>query len=215
MSSNKPSNVLYKIYRNEGIYSNLQIKVLPILAHFYHNNTEDLTFETSRMPMITTPLPWSSVDIGGYFLTSSNLLRIDVKSKFEQYDFIKKSKPNEMYPIYDALNSLSSCPWKINVKVSFRKVFVKEVSKLKFFCSLKILDLLIDVFNNNGGENLGIPLHNSKLQPIPRISKNVAKSEFITSIKKRDEIQKVHAENFSLWCTELYRLSIANKVLGS
>ena len=38
------------------------------------------------------------------------------------------------------------------------------------------------------------------------------KLEMIKYIKRKEEIRKLHASNFSLWCTELYRLSTANKV---
>lgn len=183
-------NAIFQIYRNEGIYKYCQIKLLPELVKYYNTNNDELVFESNRMPMITTPIPWSSLDVGGYCLTSSNLLRINLDKHLEQYKFIQNSKPNEMYPIYDSLNLLSSCPWKINTT---------------------ILDLLIEVFNSNTGDKLGIPMHSSRLEVIPMVTKNLGdRSEYIQAIRKKEEIQRLHSENFSLWCTELYRLSIAN-----
>ncbi len=90
---------------------------MPELVKYYNTNNNELVFESNRMPMTTTPIPWSSLDVGGYCLTSSNLLRINLDKHLEQYKFIQNSKPNEMYPIYDSLNLLASCPWKINTTV--------------------------------------------------------------------------------------------------
>jgi hypothetical protein len=57
-------------------------------------------------------------------------------------------------------------------------------------------------------------MHSSRLEVIPMVKKHFGdRSEYIQAIRKREEIQRLHAENFSLWCTELYRLSIANNVI--
>lgn len=62
---------------------------------------------------------------------------------------VEKTDQSNMYPIYDSLNYLSSCAWRINKP---------------------ILDLLIEVFNNNdANNNLEVALHSSQGPPIPKI----------------------------------------------
>ena len=108
---------MFLVYRNEGIYRYSEIKLLPELVHYYNVNNNKLLFDSDKLPMITSPIPWTSVNSGGYLLTSSSLLRINLEKNAEQFDFIQSSKPNEMYPIYDSLNLLGSCPWRINTRV--------------------------------------------------------------------------------------------------
>lgn len=40
----------------------------------------------------------------------------------------------------------------------------------------------------------------------------MSKEEFRTYLREKTKAEKVRAEMHSLWCTELYRLSIANMV---
>jgi len=62
---------------------------------------------------------------------------------------IERTDQSSMYPIYDSLNTLSSCAWRINKP---------------------ILDILIDVFNNNdANNNLDVALHSSQAPIIPKI----------------------------------------------
>lgn len=63
---------------------------------------------------------------------------------------------------------------------------------------------------------MNIPLHECKLPEIPRINwKNdiANRQELSKKIKERNKLRKLHGETYSLWCTELYRLSIANMVI--
>jgi DNA-directed RNA polymerase len=120
----------YRIYRTEGLYKQQDIKVSPLLSKFYVTYSKELSFETSLLPMVTLPVPWVAPDIGGYLLTSSNLLRLSSNHP-EQYVHIKNSDKSDMYPVYDSLNSLGSCPWIINTKVSLIKVFFLRFYKIK------------------------------------------------------------------------------------
>lgn len=85
--------------------------------------------------MVASPLPWHSPLRGGYYLSTSKLLRVG-DMHHEQLDLIDQRHPSKMYPIYDSLNVLSSCPWRINTPV---------------------LDMIIKIFQNNGNDELEIP----------------------------------------------------------
>lgn len=110
-------NGFYKIYRTSGLYKVLEIKVSPPLAKLYIEHSKNLSFDSNLLPMLTLPVPWTQPEIGGYLLSSSNLLRLNTEHN-EQYDLIKNSHNSQMHPVYDSLNTLASCPWKINKTVS-------------------------------------------------------------------------------------------------
>ena len=84
---------------------------------------------------------------GGYFLSKSNLLRLNSNLN-EQRILINKTDPSNMYPVYDSLNTLSSCAWRINKRV---------------------LDHIIEVFNNKGNKELKVPQPSSEGPQIPKL----------------------------------------------
>ncbi len=129
----KEENVFYKIYRTTGMYVDPQLKVHPILSKLFSSS---LVFDSNLLPMIASPLPWCSHTKGGYYLAQANLLRIHATDVTEQHDMIDKAHPSQMYPVYDSLNILSACPWKINTT---------------------ILDMIIKVFKADGNNELNIP----------------------------------------------------------
>jgi DNA-directed RNA polymerase len=125
----KYEKAFYKIYRITGVYKDPQLKIHPYLTNLFSNS---LLFEAYRMPMVTPPLPWYSPAKGGYFLSKSNLLRLKPGLN-EQRILIENTDPSNMYPIYDSLNTLSSCAWRINKR---------------------ILDLIVSVFIKKGNKDL-------------------------------------------------------------
>jgi DNA-directed RNA polymerase len=76
-----------------------------------------LIFESNRMPTIVPPMPWFSTTQGGYFLSKSNLLRLDDTRLAEQKLLIDEAHPSKINIVYDALNSLSACPWRVNANI--------------------------------------------------------------------------------------------------
>ena len=102
------------------------------------------------MPMITSPMPWYMSNQGGYFLSKSNLLRLYGGSAQEQRLLVDQTNPVNMFPIYDSLNTLSTCAWKINTP---------------------ILDMLIDIFNQDGNKDLEVPEPESKGPEVPKFPK--------------------------------------------
>lgn len=107
-----------------------------------------LIFETNKLPMIVPPVPWIHQSKGGYFFSKSNLLRLP-ESMEENNLLVERTEPSNMYPIYDSLNVLSSCPWKINKP---------------------ILDLLIQLFRLDGDKELEVPEPSSRGPTIPKLS---------------------------------------------
>ena len=67
------------------------------------------------------------------------------------------------------------------------------------------------MFNEKGNEDLDVP-RPAELGPAypspPKDKKNLA--AYREYLKQKQNVDKVRAEMHSLWCTELYRLSIAN-----
>ncbi|CAF0962023.1 unnamed protein product [Brachionus calyciflorus] len=180
-------HAFHKIYRLAGVYKDPQIKCHPVLFKIFSSN---LLFESNRMPMITPPMPWYMHNQGGYFLSKSNLLRIYGESGQEQKNLVESTRPENMYPVYDSLNTLSSCAWKINQP---------------------ILDLLIDIFNKDGNKELEVPEPEHKGPEVPKFpNRKLSKEEYKELYQSIEKAKKKRAEMHSLWCTELYRLSIAN-----
>lgn len=93
---------------------------------------------------------------------------------------------------------------------------ISFIFNLNIFLLFKILDLIIEIFNNNGSKELNIPKPESEGPEIPRVpdmnEKKLSKKEYMQLLKEIDSAKKIRGEMFSLWCTELYRLSIANLV---
>ena len=132
-NSRTEESAFYKIYRTTGVYRDPQLKVHPALSKIFNNT---LIFEAEKLPMLTPPLPWQSPISGGYFLDQCTLLRLTDNRKGEQSTLIDKNHSSNMYPVYDSLNVLSDCAWKINTTV---------------------LDFIIKIFNDNGSKKLEIP----------------------------------------------------------
>lgn len=87
--------------------------------------------------MVAPPVPWHGTNKGGYLISPTSFLRVESSNApSDQYELIARNHESKMYPVYDSLNILAACPWKINNK---------------------LLDMLIQVFNENGNEELDVP----------------------------------------------------------
>jgi DNA-directed RNA polymerase len=181
----KTEIAFHKIYRLSGIYKDAQIKVHPLLSRLFQCS---LMFESNQMPMLVPPMPWYSSTRGGYFVGKTNLLRLSTALKEQA---IGISKNGNINPVYDSLNVLSSCPWQINKP---------------------ILDLLINLFINNGNKELDVPEPAEKGPEVPKLPRetNISKEKLNKLYREIERTKKIRAEMHSLWCSELYRLSIAN-----
>jgi DNA-directed RNA polymerase len=187
------NSILYTIYRTPGNFTEKQIKIHPTVLHFFsHIPQIELEFDCTELPCLVSPLPWLSTTTGGYLLNQTDFVRLPVSAG--QQDARLQSLPIEKIGgLLDSINVLNSCPWKINHDV---------------------LDLLIDIFQRGGSRHLSVPvsIEQAKLfEPLP-----LEKGLTIDERKRREialsQIKKLKGEIFSLWCYELYRLSIANHV---
>lgn len=102
-----------------------------------------LSFDAALLPMLSPPLPWNSHRIGGYLLSPVPLVRLPPHAS--QQKLRLNSTPNQqLYPALDALNALGAVPWKVNDK---------------------ILDIIIDIFNNKGNSELDVAQPPSECPP--------------------------------------------------
>ncbi|XP_014738390.1 PREDICTED: DNA-directed RNA polymerase, mitochondrial isoform X2 [Sturnus vulgaris] len=186
----KPIPVLYHVY---SFYSNWQVGLIkphPIYSQILSNAAETtLTFNSSAMPMLCPPVPWTSASFGAFVLSDTKLMRFLDESTHHQV-VLEQCPVVNLHPVLDALNQLGNCAWKINQPV---------------------LDIIISIFNDKGDEKLDIPPPLSEAPKPPTASGN--SSTWSKSLKHELFLcKKKTAEMHSLRMDALYKLSIANYV---
>ncbi|XP_046457253.1 DNA-directed RNA polymerase, mitochondrial-like [Daphnia pulex] len=185
----KPSPAFYVVYRTKGVRSLREIKPHPQLVKFYDEiRKKKLSFDSSLLPMLSPPLPWSSHKCGGYLVTDVSLVRLPAHAS-KQRSRLANTPPQQLYPALDALNALGSIPWRINGA---------------------ILDLVIQIFNANGSKELHIPQPPSALAIPSPVAAEADGSHKVKAYRDRIAFKRQKAEMYSLWCDSLYRLSLAN-----
>ncbi|UJR09606.1 hypothetical protein I4U23_013841 [Adineta vaga] len=186
------NSVLYVVYRTPGSFTEKQIKIHPTVIHFFsHIPQTELEFDCTELPSFVPPLPWLSSTTGGYLLNQTDFVRLPISAG--QQDARLRSLPIEKIGgLLDSINVLNSCPWKINTGV---------------------LDLLMDIFQRGGNRQLSVPVSIENTQFAEQLP--LEKGLSIDERKRREiaisQMKKHKSELFSLWCYELYRLSIANR----
>lgn len=107
----------YTIFRIQNRISKEEVKPHPVLSKLYRESVpESLNFPTYELPMICPPLPWSSVDTGGYLISPSDLVRLPIQANSQKQKMFEVNV-QQIYPSLDALNQLSAVPWKVNKKI--------------------------------------------------------------------------------------------------
>lgn len=179
----------YSIFRMQGVHLKEEIKPHPALVKLFQAASKDeLTFDSTLVPMLSPPLPWASIRTGGYLLSPAKIIRLPYQAH-QQKIRLESCPPEDLYPSLDSLNQLGAVPWKINHKV---------------------LNTVIEVFNNKGDDSLGIPPPPSECPLPPTIDVNMTRQEKLKVHKTRLALKRQKAEMYSLWCDALYRLSLAN-----
>lgn len=166
------------------------IKPHPILTQLQQEAMETkLTFDSYVMPMLCPPVPWTLVKFGAYLLTPAKLMRtMDGATQHEEL----LEKCQNLHPVFDSLNQLGNCAWKINTR---------------------LLDIIISIFNDRGSDKLDIPPPLSEAPKIPHF--NLQDPTHTASEKAHMKRQMINAkkkcsEMHSLRMDALYKLSIAN-----
>ncbi|NXB56878.1 RPOM protein, partial [Struthidea cinerea] len=186
----KPIPVLYHVY---SFYSNWQVGLIkphPVFSQLVANAAETtLTFNSSAMPMLCPPVPWTSPHFGAFVLNDTKLMRFMDETIHHQL-LLEQCPLVNLHPVLDALNQLGNCAWKINQPV---------------------LDIIISIFNDKGDEKLDIPPPLSEAPKPPTAPGH--SSTWSKSLKHELFLcKKKTAEMHSLRMDALYKLSIANYV---
>uniref|UniRef100_A0A8C0HM39 DNA-directed RNA polymerase n=1 Tax=Buteo japonicus TaxID=224669 RepID=A0A8C0HM39_9AVES len=182
--------VLYHVYSFRSSWQIGLIKPHPIFSQIVSDAAETLlTFNSSAMPMLCPPVPWTSPHFGAFVLNDTKLMRF-VDGAIQHQLLLDQCPPVNLHPVLDALNQLGNCAWKINQPV---------------------LDIIISIFNDKGNEKLDIPPPISEAPRPPAIPSNYST---MNKSQKHELLlyKKKTAEMHSLRMDALYKLSIANYV---
>ncbi|XP_051893602.1 DNA-directed RNA polymerase, mitochondrial [Pristis pectinata] len=184
------------LYHMYSFRSNRQIgfiKPHPILTQILSEAAETtLIFDSSVMPMVCPPIPWTSPRFGAYVLTPTKLMRC-IEGAVQHQLLLEKCNSSDLHAVLDSLSQLGNCAWKVNKP---------------------ILDLIISIFNDKGSEKLEIPPPLSEAPDMPKHERKCDMSPAAKSLLKRKIawVRKRSAEMHSLRMDALYKLSIANHI---
>lgn len=107
----------YTIYRTQGRLVKEEVKPHPILSKLYRASMpETLTFPAYEVPMKCPPIPWISIETGGYLVSPCDVVRL-IPNAIAQKDRLANAPSEQLYPSLDALNQLAAVPWKVNTKI--------------------------------------------------------------------------------------------------
>ncbi|CAO2641574.1 DNA-directed RNA polymerase, mitochondrial [Lemmus lemmus] len=175
----------FRSYRQVGI-----LKPHPAFTQLLETAAEPtLTFETTEVPMLCPPLPWTSPHAGAYLLSSTKLMRA-MEGTTQHQHLLERCAPAQLHGALDALTQLGNCAWRVNGR---------------------LLDLVLEIFRDKGCARLGVPPPRSEApqparQHLPPGSSPVHKAELR---KELDRCLKAAREMHSLRSEALYRLSLA------
>lgn len=183
--------VIYSLFLNRDLRSQEEIRLHPAFMELYREAKFDtIKFNSNEIPMLCPPIPWTSIDSGGYLISHSDLVRLPYDCR-KQIDMIRNAPPTQLYPPLDTLNYLGTIPWQINKR---------------------ILDLAIKVFNLGGNVKLNDPL-----TPDNRLTDDQLKYLGLTRAKLAQRKKsagysygQTQKDIFSLYSDTLYKLSLAN-----
>lgn len=175
----------FRSYRQVGI-----LKPHPAFTHLLETAAEPtLTFETTEVPMLCPPLPWTSLHSGAYLLSSTKIMRA-TEGTTQHQRLLERCPPAQLHGALDALTQLGNCAWRVNGR---------------------LLDLVLQIFRDKGCMRLGVPPPRSEAprpakHQLPPGSTPVHKSELRKELAR---CLKAAREMHSLRSEALYRLSLA------
>ena len=175
------------LYHQHEVSKKMQVGILkfhPAICRLYScylSHVGNMSFEVNRLPMVIPPKPWRTPKSGGYLLLHSDFVRTITRS----YKVDKLSNSRDVNKIFDALNYVGNCAWKVNGR---------------------LLDIMIELFNGKGDMKLDII--GSDLPAVE--SWNNKKKLTLNDRNERRAIKKEFHELFALRMDLLYKLSVAN-----
>ncbi|XP_052603218.1 DNA-directed RNA polymerase, mitochondrial isoform X3 [Peromyscus californicus insignis] len=175
----------FRSYRQIGI-----LKPHPAFTQLLETAAEPtLTFETTEVPMLCPPLPWTSPHAGAYLLSSTKLMRA-MEGTTQHQHLLERCAPTQLHGALDALTQLGNCAWRVNGR---------------------LLDLVLQLFRDKGCARLGVPPPRSEAprpaqQQLPPGSSPLQKAELRKELAR---CLKAAREMHSLRSEALYRLSLA------
>ncbi|XP_073977527.1 mitochondrial RNA polymerase isoform X2 [Rhodnius prolixus] len=179
----------YTVYKYSNHAVKEEVKPHPLLARLLRGACLPyLSFNVTEVPMVIPPVPWNSLQSGGYVIAKTNFIRLPHQAVL-QWKRLNEAPTSHLFPCFDSLNQLGSIPWKVNVP---------------------ILDLVIKIFNDGGNSKLAIPESPSACPYQEPEQTPATQEEKYQAYKRRMLIRRKKAEMFSLWCDALYKLSLAN-----
>ncbi|XP_003502602.1 DNA-directed RNA polymerase, mitochondrial isoform X2 [Cricetulus griseus] len=175
----------FRSYRQIGI-----LKPHPAFSKLLETAAEPtLILETTEVPMLCPPLPWTTPHTGAYLLSSTKLMRATEGTTQHQH-LLERCAPAQLHGALDALTQLGNCAWRVNGR---------------------LLDLVLQIFRDKGCTRLGVPPPRSEApQPaqlrLPPGATPLHKAELR---KELSRCLKIAREMHSLRIEALYRLSLA------
>lgn len=181
------SAVLHSTHRTRDLKVRIELRPHPTFAKLFRAaRKEHLTYATNLVPMLCPPIPWTSHKQGGYFCTQADLLRLPFPCGLQIDRIEQLPSPCDIYPSLDAINQLGSIAWRVNTR---------------------ILDIIIDIFNQGGSDKFHVPKPPQKVSQIPDrtqfVNKFGAKALISKDLQEEDAL-------YSLGCDTAYTLSLAN-----
>lgn len=66
----------YTVFRGQSQHVKQEIKPHPILSKLFQaSEPDDLMFDAHLIPMLSPPVPWTSINSGGYIVAKADLIR--------------------------------------------------------------------------------------------------------------------------------------------
>ncbi|XP_021497542.1 LOW QUALITY PROTEIN: DNA-directed RNA polymerase, mitochondrial [Meriones unguiculatus] len=188
--------VLYHVYSFRSYRQVGMLKPHPVFAQLLETAAEPtLIFETTEVPMLCPPRPWTSPYNGAYLLSSPKLMRT-VEGSTQHQRLLDGCPPAQLHGALDALTQLGNCAWRVNGRV---------------------LDLVLQIFRDKGCARLGVPPPRSEA-PLPVQQDPPPYSTPVHKADLRKELArclKTAREMHSLRSEALYRLSLAQHLRHS
>ncbi|XP_047633783.1 DNA-directed RNA polymerase, mitochondrial isoform X2 [Phacochoerus africanus] len=199
--SNTLIPVLYHVYSFRSFRQIGILKPHPAFRQLLETAAEGtLTFESTEVPMLCPPLPWTSPHSGAFLLSPTKMMR-SVEGTQQHQVLLERCRPAELHGALDALTQLGNCAWQVNGPV---------------------LDLVLELFNNKGCPHLGVPAPpleaprppEGRQAPDACLQPNVLPTQKAELRRELARRLKMAREMHSLRTEALYRLSMAQHLRG-